>query len=77
MNDIEDLIRELLDRVGSGETLDREFEQMLEGNSALNDDYRAWCREHSYRPRNGYREYVRLLLEQRDEVWSDYAEFDS
>ncbi len=77
MNDIEDLLRELLDRHGSGEALDREFRQMLDEDNALNDEYRAWCRERSLRPRNGYREFVLQLLEQREDVWNDYTEFDS
>ncbi|MBQ9465351.1 MAG: hypothetical protein IJU62_00065 [Muribaculaceae bacterium] len=76
-NDIEDTLRELYDRLGAGTELDSEFAVMLERDAELNDAYLEWCQANSYRPRNGYREFVDQLAEQRDSVWDVYGEFDS
>ncbi len=76
-NEIEDILRELYDRLGDSRELDIEFMQMLERDADLNDLYTEWCQANSYRPRNGYREYIELLVEQRDSVWDAYNEYDS
>ncbi|WP_407401978.1 hypothetical protein [Sodaliphilus sp.] len=75
MNDISDLLRELLDRCGNNETLDSEFQNLLQADVRLQDEYKLWCNAHGYTVRNGYRDYINELVESQDSIWDNYKEF--
>lgn len=75
MNDISDLLRELFDRCGNNDTLDREFKKILQADVELQDEYKMWCNAHGYHRRDGYRNFVNELIESQDTIWDNYKEY--
>ncbi len=75
MNDIQDLMRELLDKYGNTEELDAQFTALLQADDDLQEEYKIWCNAHGYRKSNGYRIFINELVESQDSIWDNYKEF--
>ncbi len=75
MNDIQDLLRELLDRYGNTEELDAQFNALMQADDELREEYKTWCNALGYRKSNGYRMYINELVESQDSIWDNYREF--
>ena len=75
MNDISEILRELLDRYGNSNRLDREFDRMLQADEILREDYDEWCDVHGYSLATGFRDYIDEFVESQDSIWDNYKEF--
>lgn len=74
MNDINDILRNLLDQYSNPSDVDQAFEQMLIEDDELKSDYNEWCFANGYDPKRGYKDYLDELIESRDSIWENIDE---
>ncbi len=71
MNDINEILRALLDRLSVASEVDRKFAQMLSESDTLKMEYETWCESNGYDEKTGYQDYVDELIEARDSIWEN------
>jgi len=69
MNDINEILRELLDRYPNPTEQDQIWHQMLSQDRTLESDYKEWCDAQGYQTASGYRDFLNELAAQRDSFW--------
>lgn len=75
MYDINDILRELLDRYSNTPELDMQFDRMMREDEEFVKEYTVWCEENGYSVRDGYRDFINEIIESQDSYWDNYQEF--
>lgn len=75
MNDIEEILRALLDRYSNTRQLDNEFARMRREDASVEEAYIQWCEDNGLDVESGYREFVNEIVESQDSYWDSYREF--
>ena len=75
MYDINDILRELLDRYSNTPELDMQFDRMMREDEEFVKEYTVWCEENGYNIKDGYRDFINEIIESQDSYWDNYQEF--
>ena len=75
MYDINEILRELLDRYSNTPELDMQFDRMMRVDEEFVKEYTIWCEENGYSVRDGYRDFINEIIESQDSYWDNYQEF--
>ena len=75
MNDISEILRALLDQYSNTDSLDQEFQRMLDSDRGLKEDYSQWCEDQGYGKAMGYREFINEIVEDQETIWDHYHEY--
>ncbi len=75
MYDINDILRELLDRYSNTPELDMQFDRMMREDEEFVKEYTVWCEENGYSIKDGYRDFINEIIESQDSYWDNYQEF--
>lgn len=75
MYDINDILRELLDRYSNTPELDMQFDRMMREDEEFVKEYTVWCEDNGYNIKDGYRDFINEIIESQDSYWDNYQEF--
>lgn len=76
MDYIPDLLKSLVSQHRSPKIAEREFERLIDSDLTLKDSYLLWCEEEELNPKEAYISFIEELLEEEDEVWNSFRDYD-
>ena len=74
MNDISEILRALLDQLSNTEEVEREFEDMMNDDPELQEDYKLWCEDMGYGVKTGYQDFIDEQMRDREDFWDSMSE---
>ena len=74
MNDISEILRALLDQLSNTGEVEREFEDMMNDDPELQEDYKLWCEDMGYSVKTGYQDFIDEQMRDREDFWDSMSE---
>lgn len=76
MEDITDYFINLLNEHQSLDIAESEFKRAIAEDEDLRAEYREWCHQEGNNEKNGFIDFCREYLEDRNEIWESLNDYD-
>lgn len=76
MEDITEYFISLLHQHQSVDIAEAEFKRAIAADDAFRAEYRRWCHQVGDSEKNGFVNFCREYLEERNEVWESLNDYD-
>ncbi len=74
MNDISEILRALLDQLSNTQEVEQEFEERMNEDPQLQEDYKLWCEDMGYSVKTGYQDFIDEQMKDREDFWDSMSE---
>lgn len=76
MEDITEYFINLLNEHQSLDIAESEFKRSIAEDEDLRAEYREWCHQEGHSEKNGFMDFCREYLEDRNEIWESLNDYD-